>query len=341
MGRGALALIGLLTGCFISPDASLWQAARDGQPDHPADGPASERLLTDVAVAEARADSEPGPDSPPGCDWTGAITLAPPVHLDALSSASTDIEPFLSADGLTLYFASSRDGGSDVFNATRSSRSDTFGNVTRNLEVSTDTAAESRLALTADGLEAFLATDRAGGEGGSDIWVARRASTSAAFSPIDFQPLDVINSALNEWDPYPSTDGLRLYYIIQNWPAGLGGSDIVVASRASRAAAFSAPVAVGGVNSAAVDDNPAITADERVILFGSSRVGGQGGRDIYYAVRADASSSFSTPTPVPGLNTSDNEAEIYITPDGCEIYFASDRAGGKGGWDLYYTKWGP
>jgi len=247
----------------------------------------------------------------------------------------------LSADGLTLYFASNRDGGMDSFTATRTSRSDAFGNVSKNLEVSTDTDVESRLALSADGLEAFLATDRAGGEGGSDIWSATRASTSVPFVPTDFQPLDVLSSDLNEWDPYPSTDGLRLYYIIQDWPSGLGGSDIVVASRASRAGAFSAPVAVGGVNSADTDDNPAITADERVILFGSTRTGGQGGRDIYYAVRADASSSFSTPQPVPGLNTADNDAEIYITPDGCEIYFASDRPGGKGGWDLYYTKWGP
>ena len=341
MGRWALALLGLLAGCFISPDPRLWQGARDGQPDRVTDGPASDRPLTDGASPEARADTGPGPDSPPGCDWSGTVTLTAPVHLDALSSPSTDSEPMLSADGLTLYFASTRGGGYDSFTATRASTGDPFGNVTKNLEVSTDTDSETRLALTADGLEAFLTTNRTGGQGGSDIWAATRSSTSTAFSPTDFQPVDVLNSALNEWDPYPSTDGLRLYYIIQDWPSGLGDSDIVVASRASRSDSFSSPVAVGGVNTSANEDNPAVTADERVMVFGSNRPGGTGGKDIYYAVRPDASSSFSTPKPVPGLNTADNDAEIYITPDGCEIYFASDRPGGQGGWDLYYTKWSP
>jgi len=64
----SMVLVGLLAGCFISPDASLWQAARDGRPDQPADGPALERPLADGVAPEARADAEPGSDSPPGCD---------------------------------------------------------------------------------------------------------------------------------------------------------------------------------------------------------------------------------------------------------------------------------
>ena len=43
-------------------------------------------------------------------------------------------------------------------------------------------------------LEAFLATNRPGGQGSSDIWIATRASTGTPFSPSDFQPASVLNS---------------------------------------------------------------------------------------------------------------------------------------------------
>jgi hypothetical protein len=333
--RALLMPLALATGCLVSPDPALYQG-RDGQADR-----SREDVTPDLSGSDGRTSDVRQPDSITACDWSGTVQLSAPVPLDAVNSASSEIEPMLSADGLTLYFASNRDGGYDSYTATRASRTDAFGNVAKNLEVSTDTDAETRLALTSDGLEAFLATTRPGGEGAADIWVATRASTGAPFSPTSFQPLDVLNSDLNEWDPYPSADGLRLYYIVQNWPSGLGNSDIVVASRTTPHGTFSAPVAVAGVNSSEVDDNPAVTADERVMLLGSGRTGGLGGRDIYYAVRPDAQAAFSTPVPLPGINTADNDSEIYITPDGCEVYFASDRPGGQGSWDLYHAVLSP
>jgi hypothetical protein len=348
-------LFALGPGCLVSPDPSRWQSARDGEvtadrgTDHgpafdlpPLDGPRPWDLATrdssskDGPPGDSAPDTTPKPDAPPVCDWTGPVKLAAPSHLAALSSTMTELEPMLSADGLTITFGSNRDGAMDIFTASRPSPGAPFGAVTKH-PVST-AEVESRLSLSADGLEAFLAADWTGGPGQSDIWIATRSSTATPFAAADFQPATALSTAQDDWDPFPSANGLRLYYNAGNWPSGAGAGDLVVASRASRHGTFSAPAFLAGLNTASTERDPAVTADERVILFGSNRPGGAGSTDLYYAVRPDASSTFSAPQPVPGVNTAAHEAEVYITPDGCEIYFASTRPGGLGSWDLYHTK---
>jgi Tol biopolymer transport system component len=314
----------------------LWKLRKDASADaHRSDDAAvTEQGAQDAATHDKTSSADAGT----GCSWSGTLNFESPTPLTALNSPSHELEPCLSPDGLTIYFASNRDGTWDVFQATRSSRTEAFSSVEKNLEVSTDTDAETRFALSKDGLEAFLATDRPGGAGGSDIWRATRSSTTTPFSPADFKPVAALSSSANEWDPYPSADGLRLYYVIHDWVDGMGGTEIVVAARSDPQAAFSAPAAVQGVNSSVVDDNPAVTADERVIVFSSERPGGQGDKDIWYAVSASDTDDFSSPKPVPAVNSANDDSELYITPDGCELYFASDRPGGQGAGDLYYTR---
>lgn len=327
----------LLSGCLVTPDASLWQDRDSSTRDSPSveasrDLPAADR--DDLGAADL---GDQGVPDSGGllCTWSGAVTLGAPVAVTELNSASTDIEPYVSADGLTIFFASNRGSTWDSYVATRPDLSSPFANVAVNQQVSTDTDNETRFALTPDGLEGFLATDQPGGEGGADIWRATRSSATTPFALADFQPVAALNSAGNEWDPYPSGDGLRLYYVIQNWAGGLGGSDVVVATRTSLQDPFGTPAGVAGINSADKEDNPAVTGDGRVIVFGSDRSGGQGGTDLWYAVRADSSASFSTPQPVPGVNSADNDTEVFISADGCTLYFTSDRSGGQGGQDIY------
>jgi hypothetical protein len=50
-----------------------------------------------------------------------------PVHATALSTPELDEDPFLSPDGLTIYFGSRRGGNLDIYVATREDRSDPFG----------------------------------------------------------------------------------------------------------------------------------------------------------------------------------------------------------------------
>lgn len=339
---------GIIAGCLVTPDQSLWKtvadlgrdsgSAGDADGGTPADGPPEQSApegAPDLVVPPA--DQSP-PDGASACSWTGTISFSIPVLLANVNSSATEIEPVLSADGMTLFFSSDRDGGSDVFSATRADTSSAFGVPTKDLDVSTPNESETRFALSHDGLEAFLAASWIDGYGESDIWIATRASINDPFTLESFQSSAVLNAATPEWDPFPSSDGLRLYYAIGDWPDGLGNTDIVVASRPSRQDPFSPPVGVEGVNSPQQESNAALTADELVIVFSSRRQGGPGNNDLYYALRTDPSAAFDPPQELPGINTIDVETEIFVTPDGCEIYFCSNRPGGQGGLDIYHSR---
>jgi Tol biopolymer transport system component len=89
------------------------------------------------------------------------------------------------------------------------------------------------------------------------------------------------------------------------------------------------------VNSLSGDADPFLSADERVLLFGSSR---DGGGDLYYAVRDTPDLDFDPPAPLPGVNTAAEEGDPTMTDDGCELYFSSERAGGLGGRDVWRAR---
>jgi hypothetical protein len=54
--------------------------------------------------------------------------------------------------------------------------------------------------------------------------------------------------------------------------------------------------------------------------------------DLYYATRADPGDPFSDLRLVPGVNSSVNDGDTALSPDGCELLFASARGGDS---DLY------
>jgi len=83
-----------------------------------------------------------------------------------------------------------------------------------------------------------------------------------------------------------------------------------------------------------------VTEDELLIVFSSELAGGRpdggarcgdsgttGSRDLWYAVRTARDQPFGTPRPLPVVNTACFESEAYISPDGCELYFARAEAG--------------
>mgnify|MGYP000013168781 CR=1 FL=1 len=76
----------------------------------------------------------------------------------------------------------------------------------------------------------------------------------------------------------------------------------------------------------------------QAMLLDMKRDNGRGGRDLYYAA-ATSESSFAAPINLgPQINTPANEAAASLAADGKTLYFASDRAGGTGGFDLYVTR---
>jgi Tol biopolymer transport system component len=277
-----------------------------------------------VAVAGCgRLDFDPldGDANPAGrtCwPWTTATTFTAPVRVAELATSGDDQQPHLSGDGLTIYYANDKAGNYDIYVADRPDRSSPFANVRRLDEV--DSANDDvSFAPRDDDLEAYVSSSN--GRPTADLWVSQRSSRTQPWgAPVR---LAASSTQFFDYDPLPSPDGLRLYWAIENWPPGMGKTDIVFTSRGSTAGTFGPPVPVPGVNSSAVDDNPSLSPDELQIVFSSERAGTG---DIYVATRTSIGDAFGTPVSLNGINDpTASDSEPFVTADGCELWFASNR----------------
>ncbi len=205
-------------------------------------------------------------------DW------GPPENLGPVVNSPQDEEfSSISADGLTLYFDSTRPGGYgyfDIYMTTRATKNDPWGppvNMGPNINSYTDDWCP---VISTDGLELYFVSWRAGGYGDADIWVARRATESDPWGvPVNLGP--VVNSAYGEFEVSLSADGLLLLFE-DNWattprPGGYGSQDIWMTRRANLSAHWEAPVNLGpNVNGPAYDWAPCISADGRTLYYATA-----------------------------------------------------------------------
>jgi len=156
-------------------------------------------------------------------DWSTPVNLDPPVN-----SPSWDSEPFITADGLSLYFDSTRPGGygdSDMYVVTRPTRDDPWGTPV-NLGPGVNTEAwEGCPYLSSDGLTLLhYGFNRPGYPGNVDIWVAQRLTVDDAWgSSVKLGP--EVNCAAADTNPCLSPDDSILYFQSMR-PGGLGGFNL-------------------------------------------------------------------------------------------------------------------
>jgi peptidoglycan-associated lipoprotein len=80
--------------------------------------------------------------------------------------------------------------------------------------------------------------------------------------------------------------------------------------------------------------HPALTQDEKYLIFASDMAGGKGGRDLWYSTYDKKSDSWSNPTNMTAVNSAGDDMFPYIAEDGT-LYFSSNGRGGMGGLDIY------
>ncbi len=103
--------------------------------------------------------------------------------------------------------------------------------------------------------------------------------------------------------------------------------------------AFGTPMQLLEVSSAGTDDwGPHISADDRALYLFSNRTGSLGGSlDLWVATRSSPSAMFGAPVQVPNVNSSGTDRSPWVSRDGLTLGFGSQRSGGMGMHDLYWS----
>jgi len=99
---------------------------------------------------------------------------------------------------------------------------------------------------------------------------------------------------------------------------------------------YRTPVEVSALNGGQHDSAPAVSGSGLSVWFISTRAGGVGSTDIWTSSRSSISGAWSAPTLVPGVNSTQSEISVAVSDNGLEMFLASDRPGGSGGYDLYW-----
>jgi Tol biopolymer transport system component len=265
--------------------------------------------------------------------------FGPPINLGSvINSPAFDGGPSISGDGLALFLTSERPGGAgggDIWVARRARLTDPFG-APENLGTGVNTPAnEFAPSISADGLALYFDSDRPGGLGAFDIWVATRASVAEPFGVAQNLGPSV-NSASSDGLPSISADGRSLYFASRR-TGGVGEMDLWVARRETAAKPFARAEHLGRtLNSPQYDGEPSISADGLNLFLASDRPGTRGQRDLWVASRSNLSSAFGRPRNLgPPVNTSSQEVRPSISVDGSTLFFMSDRPGGSGHIDLW------
>jgi Tol biopolymer transport system component len=158
--------------------------------------------------------------------------FGPPALVDLGNDGCCDGFPDISSDGLDLYFCSSRPGGyggDDVWRATRPSPASPVAapqNLGPTVNGGTD---DCDPAISKDGLQLFIASDRKGRLGGLDLWVLSRPNRTVPFGNATNLGRKV-NSGFVDRRPAVSADGSYLLFMSDR-SGGSGFFDLWQATR--------------------------------------------------------------------------------------------------------------
>jgi hypothetical protein len=194
-----------------------------------------------------------------------------------------------------------------------------------------------------DGLSLYIASNRPGGKGGLDIWVATRAATGAPWgAPQNLG--EPVNSAADDFCPTPVGKGGLFFVSREALPGACGQGDIYFTHRLG-GGAWIEPIrllcAPAGPNSELDEQGPSwVDAGGKLrgpkhLYFSRSSTSPNVPGEIFMSSR-QAGARFGPATPVAELNDpAANDIQPNVRADGLEVVFSSSRAGTLGGQDLW------
>ncbi len=138
---------------------------------------------------------------------------------------------------------------------------------------------ENGACLSFDGEKLFFVSNREGGAGGNDIWVAEKQDNGNWGKPLNLGL--PINTESDEESPFLDLDGKTLYFSSRSHK-GMGGFDIFKSVYNEESKQWSVPENLGyPINSADNDLYFILSGDGRYGYYASVKEGGYGDKDIY------------------------------------------------------------
>ncbi len=252
--------------------------------------------------------------------------------------------PTLSNDELSLYFGSDRPGGIGGFDIWVSQRAckdcawETPVNVGPAVNTTSD---ETGPGLSIDGHLLFFRSTRPGGAGLGDVFLSKRANPKDDFAwgvPVALGP-DVNTAAAEAGAEFlqSAEDGEANLYFNRAPPGGT--ADLYAAAITRDGETRGPAVLISELSDPiATDQGPTLRSDGREVFFFSTRPGGIGGADLWTSTRRSVHDPWTPPVNVGApLNSTAAEQQPSLSSGGLTLLFASSRAGGFGGTDLWMS----
>jgi hypothetical protein len=278
-----------------------------------------------VAIAVAATDSREF------TDWSTPANIGAPVN-----TTVAELGPFLSRDGLTLYFGR---GGTatalDIWVWERASVNDPW-QTPQNLGPNVNTPGiDNNPGMSLDEHWLYFNSNRPGGFGNNDLYASRRHNRRDALGwepPMNLG--NSVNSSANDTSPTffeDETTGVITMYFDSDRP-GMGGADIYASTLLSDGT-FSPAVLVEELSSTSIDRNAAVRRDGLEIFLDSDRPGTLGLLDIMVSTRAATSDPWSPPVHLgANVNSAFIDSNAALSFDGTVLLFQStaNRPGATG-----------
>lgn len=200
-------------------------------------------------------------------------------HVGQINSFKHDAPLCMSADQKRLYFYSTdAKGSSDIYYSDY--KGTEWGQPVKMSESINSTSGEFGASISADGQRFYFSSDRPGGYGGMDIYVATLKPDSSWAMAVNMGPQ--INTSFDEESPEILPDG-KTFYFSSDGPSSIGGLDLFKSVYRDSDSSWSAPVNMGyPLNTADHEYHFTLSADGKKGYFSSFRKDTYGEEDIYY-----------------------------------------------------------
>ena len=172
----------------------------------------------------------------------------------------------------------------------------------------------------------------------ADFFTSKQDRKGEWSTPVLADESENVNTSASEGTPFMNSKYTKMYFTrCQNGAHRKNGCQIMVASKSGGTFSNAKPVEIAGVDTLDIVGHPTLTSDELIMYFAAERTGGFGGKDIWVAMRDNATEAFKRPFNLgENINTAGDEMFPFLRYD-TTLYFSSNGHGGMGGLDIFVS----